>query len=322
MTLAMICKINFPATENRSSVTIRRVESINIESSWEFLTDRANITMARNVKLFKNKKVREIFRNGDPVEIWMGYDKEENLIKEFEGYITSVSADIPIEIKCEDKMFELKKHNVNYAMKTTHLKDLIAAIIPEGINTDVADMEISKERFPNTTTAKVLEKLQESNIYSYFKGQTLVVGKIYSDDEQRPVVFNFAKNVVDNNLQYKLKEDVMVLIKATSTLPKGQKISAEFGDKGGVQQSLSYYNINSKDALLILCKEDYEKFKVDGYKGDMTVFGIPSVQHGMKAIVESDLYPDRNGTYWIKSITKSYDTGGIRQTLNLDQRAA
>ena len=319
----MIVKLVFPATENRDyAITIRRVEGVTIESSWELLTDLATITIARNVRFFNKREVREVFRNGDPVEIWMGYDKEENLIKEFEGYITSVSADIPIEIKCEDKMFELKKHNVNYAMKTTQLKDLIAAVIPEGINTDVADMEISKERFPNTTTAKVLEKLQESNIYSYFKGQTLVVGKIYSDDIEEPVIFNFAQNVIDNNLRYRLKEDILVLIKATSTLPKGQKITAQYGDPEGVVQTLSYYPISDKSVLLEKCKQDYEKFKVDGYKGDMTIFGIPSMQHGMKAEVISDIYPDRNGTYWIKSLSKTFNRNGYRQTLNLDQRAA
>ncbi|MEH6405767.1 MAG: hypothetical protein V7767_00655 [Leeuwenhoekiella sp.] len=323
MTVAMIAKIVFPPTEARpEQVTVRQVESVTIESSWELLTDTAVITMPRNVKFFEKRKVREVFRNGDPIEIWLGYDDDRNLIKEFTGYILNVSADIPITIKCEDKMYELKKHSVNYAMKTNKLQDLIKDIIPEGMNTDVADMELSKARFPNTTAAKVLEQLQESNIYSYFKGNQLVVGKIYTDDEEPPVVFNFSRNVVDNALQYKLKDDVLVLIKATSTLPKGKKVNVEFGDKGGVHQNLAYYNIASKDELLKLCKLDYEKFKKDGYQGDLNVFGTPSVRHGMKAKVLSDLYPDRDGTYWIKRVTKSFNNNGFRQALNLDQRSS
>ena len=319
----MIAKLVFPATENRDyTVTIRKVESVTIESSWELLTDTAVVTIPRNVKFFEKRKVREVFRNGDPVEIWLGYDDEAKLIKEFSGYVVSVSADIPIEIKCEDKMFELKKHSVNYAMKTTKLSDLIKAIVPEGMDIDVADFDLSKQRFPNTTAAKVLEQLQEGNIYSYFKGETLVVGKIYTDDEEPPVGFNFSRNVVDNKLQYRLKDEVLILIKATSTLPKGKKITVEFGDKGGVNQNLAYYNIPSKDELLKLCKLDYEKYKQDGYQGDLNVFGIPSVHHGMKARVISDLYPDRDGTYWIKRVIKSFNDQGYRQSLNLDQRAA
>jgi len=323
MKLAMVCKIVFPANDHRKeTLVLRKVESITIESAWELLTDTAVITMPRNVKFFDKQGVREVFRNGDPIQIWFGYDAEENMVKEFDGYITQVSADIPIEIKCEDKMFMLKKHSVNYAMKSTKLQDLISAIVPAGTKTDVADLQISKERFPNTTAAKVLEKLQEAKIYSYYKDDTLVVGKIYSDDEEAPVVFRFGQNVVDNNLQYLRKEDVLILIKATSTLPKGKKLTAEFGDEGGTQQNLSYYNITSKDALVVLCKADYGKFKIDGYKGDLNVFGTPSVRHGMKAKVLSEDYPDRDGTYWIKRTTKTYNTGGIRQKLNLDKRSA
>ena len=320
MTLAMSATIVFSATAHRRGFVVRKLQGISIESSWEMLTDRAVITLPRNVRDFDREKVREVFRNGDPVEIWFGYDG--NMIREFTGFVVEVSADVPIEIKCEDYMYSLKRHSVNYAMKTTRLQDLIAAIVPEGTATDVADMELTKLRFPKTTAAKVLEKLQESNIYSYFKGTELVVGKVYSDDTQPPAVFNFARNVVGHSLQYKTKDDVMVLVKGTSTLPKGQKITAEFGDPGGTEQSLSYYNITSKDALLALVKEDYAKFKKDGYKGNMTVFGVPSVRHGMKAMVLSDIYPDRNGTYWIKSVGKTFDSGGIRQVLNLDERAA
>lgn len=324
MTLAMICKLVFPMTASRPKMTMRKVESIHIESSWELLTDTATITIPRNVKFFDNQKqvhtVREIFRKGDPVEIWFGYDDEQNLKKEFDGFITQVSADIPITLKCEDRMFLLKRQSVNHAMKSTKLQDLIAAIIPEGIPVDVANIEMSKQRFPNTTAAKVLEKLQENNIYSYFKGETLVVGKIYTDDQQPAVVFRFGQNVVDNNLQYQRKDDIFILVKGTSTLAKGRKITAQFGDEGGTEQNLSYYGIESKNALVILCEEDYKKLKQDGYKGDLNVFGIPSVHHGMKAKVVSDLYPDRNGTYYIKRTTKSFDTGGIRQKLNLDQR--
>jgi len=323
MTLAMCAKLIFPATEKRDyNITLRKVESVEINSSWKLLTDTAIIRIPRNVEDFKKENVREVFSPGDPVEIWLGYDGDDKMIKEFSGYIVSASADIPIEIKCQDKMYELKRHSVNYAMKTTKLVDLIKAIVPEGMDIDVADFDLSKQRFPNTTAAQVLERLQESNIYSYFKGDTLVVGKIYTDDTEEPVNFNFNRNVVDNKLQYRLKDEILVFIKAISTLPRGRQITAEFGDKGGVNQNLSYYNIDSKDELLKLCKLDYEKYKQDGYQGDLTAFGIPSVRHGMKARVISETYPDRDGTYWIKRVTKTFSRDGYRQIINLDQRAS
>lgn len=322
----MNAKIIFPATEKRpETLVVRKVTSVIIESSWEMLTDTATIRMPRNVKYFKRKArgmVREVFQNGDPVEIWLGYDNEENLKLEFSGFVTSVSADIPIEIKCEDNMYLLKRHNVNVAMKTNKVADLIEQIIPEGIETDVADLEIGKERFPNTTAAKVLEYLQENNIYSYFKGETLVVGKIYSDDEVEPVRFDFNRNVVDNNLQYRLKEDILLRIIAVSTLPKGKKIKVEYGDKGGTRRNLSYYNIEVEAELLKLAKADYDRGKKDGYEGYIEIFGIPSMRHGMKAEIISSLYPDRNGIYWIKKVVKEFTEQAIyHQKLYLDKQA-
>jgi len=323
MVLAMNAKLVFPATETRGELIIRRVNGVIIESSWETLTDTATIRIPRNIQIGKENlrtSARKIFRNGDPVEIWLGYNGE--LINEFNGYITSVSADIPIEIKCDDAMYLLKRHNVNVAMRTTKVQDLIDQIIPEGIPTDVADIEVGKERFPNTTAAKVLEWLQEANIYSYFKGDTLVVGKIYSDDTEPPMKFDFNRNVVDNNLQYRLKEDILLRIIAISTLPKGKKLKVEYGDESGVRRNLSYYNIEVEAELLKLAKLDYEKSKVDGYEGDIEIFGIPSMRHGMKATIISQMYPDRNGTYWIKSIKKEYtDQAKYHQFLTPDQKA-
>jgi hypothetical protein len=324
MVLAMNAKLVFPARENRSELIIRRLNGVWIESSWQTLTDTARITLPRNIMIGKKRLMehaREIFRNGDPVEIWLGYNGE--LIKEFSGYITSVNTDIPLEIKCDDAMYLLKRHNVNVAMKTNKVADLIKQIIPEGIPTDVADIEISKQRFPDTSAAQVLELLQEANIYSYFKGDTLVVGKIYSDDTEPPKKLDFNRNVVDNNLQYRLKEDILLKIIAISTTPKGKKLKAEYGDEFGVRRTLSYYNIQVEAELIKLAKLDYEKSKVDGYTGDIEIFGIPSMRHGMKADIFSEMYPNRNGVYRIKSVKKQFtDDAKYHQFLSLDKKVA
>lgn len=320
MTLAMVSKIVFPETATHGEIIIRKCNAVKIESSWETLTDTAVIILPRNVRDFDKLNVKTIFKNGDPVEIYLGYDEE--LILEFTGFISEVSADIPIKIKCDDYMYLLKKHDVNISMRSTKLEDLIKSIIPSGIEYDVADINIGTKRFPKTTAAKILEELQGKNIYSYFKGKKLIVGKIYSDDASEPVVFNFSQNVVDNALQYKNKEDVIIKIIATSTLPKGKKIKAEFGDEFGQEQHLSYYNIQLQAELLKLAMADYDKYKVEGFKGNITVFGIPSVTHGMKAQIISYQYPDRKGLYFIKKVTKEFDDSPkYRQIIDLDKKA-
>lgn len=320
MTVAMCSLIVFAPTKSRGEIIIRKVNSVKIESSWEMLTDTATIILPRNVKDFDKLNVKTIFQKGDPVSIKLGYDN--NLIEEFNGFISVVSADIPVKIKCDDWMYLLKKHSVNVSMKSTKLSDLIKLIVPPEIECDVADMNIGTKRFPNTTAAKILEELQENNIYSYFKGKKLIVGKIYSDDAVEPVVFNFSQNIVDNNLQYKNKEDVIIKIIATSTLPKGRKLKAEFGDDFGTEQHLSYYNITVESELLKLAMADYEKYKVDGFEGHITAFGVPSVAHGMKAQIISYQYPDRRGLYFIKKVVKTFDDSPkYHQTIDLDKKA-
>ena len=320
MTLAMVSKIVFPATSTHDEIIIRQCNSVRIESGWEMLTDTAVIILPRNVRDFDKLNVKTIFKKGDPVEIYLGYD--ENLILEFTGFISEVSADIPVKIKCDDYMFLLKKHSVNVAMQSTKLSDLIRLIVPAGVDYEVADINIAPKRYPNTTAAKILEDLQDNNIYSYFVGKKLIVGKIYTDNTTEPVVLNFTQNVVDNNLQYKNKEDVIIKIIATSTLPKGRKLKVEFGDDFGQEQHLSYYNIQLKSELLYLAKLDYEKYKIEGFDGAITIFGVPSVRHGMKAKIISEQYPDRKGLYHIKKVTKEFDDSPkYRQVLNLDKKA-
>jgi hypothetical protein len=320
MTVAMVSKIVFPETDVHGEIVIRKCNSVKIESSWELLTDTAVIVLPRNVRDFDKLNVKQIFKKGDPVEIYLGYD--ENLLLEFTGFVSEVSADIPVKIKCDDYMYLLKKHSVNVSMRSTKLEDLIKLILPAGIEYDVADINIGTKRFPNTTAAKILEELQGNNIYSYFVGKKLVVGKIYTDDVPEPVIFNFSQNVVDNALQYKNKEDVIIKIIATSTLPKGKKLKAEFGDEFGQEQHLSYYNITLEAELLKLAKADYDKFKVECFDGNITVFGVPSVSHGMKAKIISYQYPDRKGLYYIKKVTKEFDDSPkYRQIIDLDKKA-
>lgn len=320
MTVAMVSKIVFPETDTHGEIVIRKCNAVKIESGWELLTDTAVIVLPRNVRDFDKLNVKTIFKKGDPVDIYLGYD--ENLILEFTGFISEVSADIPIRIKCDDYMYLLKKHSVNVSMRSTKLEDLIKLIVPPGIEYEVADMNIGTKRFPNTTAAKILEELQGNNIYSYFKGKKLIVGKIYTDDTAEPVVLNFTQNVVDNNLQYKNKEDVIIKIIATSTSPKGHKLKAEFGDDFGLEQHLSYYNIQLESELLNLAKVDYDKYKVEGFDGTITIFGTPSVSHGMKAQIISYQYPDRKGLYFIKKVTKEFDDSPkFRQILDLDKKA-
>lgn len=324
MTLAMNCHIVFAKTDHREEIILTQVTEITIESSWSLLTATAEITLPRKIKFFDKNKVRDIFRRGDFVTIAFGYNGINK--EEFRGYITEVAADIPIKIKLQDEMWKLKQIPVNFSSPNISLKDLLTTICP-GYKIDALEgVQIGSVRFPKTTVSAVLDKLNGEpwKLKAYVKTideiPVLVCGKEYSDDSNiEKEYFHLEKNCVSSSLNYVRKEDLLILIKGVSTLVNGSKIEAEFGDKNGEQRQLTHYN-KTKQELEVLVKLDYEKYKQDKFDGSFTAFGIPSVKHGMKANLTSDLYDDRNGVYYIEGVTKSFGRAGIRQEIKLDAK--
>jgi extradiol dioxygenase family protein len=146
-------------------------------------------------------------------------------------------------------------------------------------------------------------------------GKKLVCGKIYADDsDSETVELHLEKNVVNNDLNYKDKEDVLIRINAVSTLKNGDKIEVTVGDETGEERQLSYYGIEIEAELTKLANEDLKKYKVDGFTGSVKAFGIPFFKHGMKVNLESDLYPDRNGLYYVEeTIVDFNDTPNYRR---------
>jgi hypothetical protein len=327
MALAMTARITFLETDNRKHVVISKPNAVNIESGWKMLTDRATIVLPRNIPYFSkhkpyfNKhKVNEVFKKGDPVVIELGYNGFNYV--EFIGYISRVSADIPIKIECEDEMYQLKKIPVNISLQKTSLKQLLETIAP-GYDIDALEVEIGAQRFPKTTVAKVLDYLQKDySLFSYMKGKQLVCGKIYADDsDQEPIRLHLEKNVVSNELNYKNKEDVIIRINAVSTLPNGTKIEVFVGDEDGEERQLSYYGIEIEAELEKLAKEDLKKYKVDGFDGSIKMFGYPKVDHGQKVELTSNLYPDRNGIYYVERTQIDFDDSPqFRRTIQLGDK--
>jgi hypothetical protein len=324
MTLPMNCRIIFAKNDRRPEIVLTQVTEIIVESSWTLLTSTAEIVIPRKVKFFDKNSVRDTFRRGDYVTIAFGYNGKNNL--EFKGYITEVSADIPISIKLQDEMWKLKQIPVNFSSPNISLKELLTQIAP-GYKIDALEgVQIGSVRFPKTTVAAVLEKLQQDpwKLNTYFKtvneNLVLVCGKYYADDSSEPKVnFHLERNCVSSSLNYVRKDDVLILIKGVSTLTNGTKIEVEFGDKDGQTIQLTHYNKTKKE-LEVLVKLDYEKSKQDRFDGSFTAFGIPSVKHGQKASLTSSLYKDRNGTYFIEGVTKSFNRDGIRQVIKLNQK--
>lgn len=313
MVLAMCAHIVFPATAHRAEIAVRKIAMAEVKTSWKLLTATAMIELPRNTVDFNKlgtaaydkKNVRDVFRYGDQVQIKLGFNGV--LIEEFSGYITEVGADIPITLRCQDEMWKLKQEPVNVSLKNATLDDLLKAIIPAGYTYDANPVELGSVRYANVTVAKVLEKLkQDYNLYSYMNGTELVIGKIYTDNQDEVHKINI-DNIPGNNLVYKRADELQVLIRAVSTQNDGTKIETTVGDEGGEERQLTYYGISSVAELKKLAELDYEKYKVDGYEGDLEIYGNVDIDHGDKVEIHSPLFPDRDGTYYVDEIVATYD---------------
>lgn len=308
--------IIFEATEHRKAIELSRVHAVFIESSWQQLTDLAEIHLPRNVRYFDKQQVKQLFRRGDPVEIKLGYDGV--LETQFLGYVKRVSADIPIRIECEDEMFQVKKIPVNYSHPDVLLNDMLKELVPGYEIEALEGVELGAVRFSQTTVGEVLEKLQqEFKLYTFFKPRTktLISGKVYSSQEESSISgFDLERSVVSNHLEYLHRDDILVKVNGTA-INKGEKLEYEYGDDQADKNINWQFSVKNQSALKEAVKRFYEANKRDGFIGSFVGFGVPSVQQGQKIQLNSSLYEDREGIYYIDGVNKSFSSNGYRQQI-------
>ena len=319
--LIMNAKVVFKATESHPEFYIRRISEVEIESSWKMICSTAQVVLPRNIKDFNQNKVKDWFKRGDKVEIYLCYGLDEDLILEFSGYITQVSADYPITIKLEDEMWRLKQIPVNFSSKNEKLKSFVQKYVTDyPIDID-AEAPLGAVNIKNKTLGEVFKKFQEDlSLYPFIRNGKLVVAKPYSDVTDKIPVFDLEKNCVSNDLNYLSKEErtVKVIAESVQNFAKTKKkLKFELGDpdpKTTINKTLSVTTLNDLQAEV---RRIYDLYKKEGFDGSFTTFGTPSVQHGQKVKITSSLYNDREGIYYIDSIKKKFSRDGYRQEIEL-----
>ncbi|MNS21778.1 hypothetical protein D3C72_535480 [compost metagenome] len=314
----MTGKLTFPAwqdTEGKPMV-IRKFTAVHIDQTFKQITQFAEITMPRNVKTFDKNNVREIFRKGDPVIIELGYDGND--VEEFRGYIDRVSSDIPIVIRVEDEMYKARKIPVNYTAKNISLPNLLKKIAP-GYEIDALDVKLGDVRYSKKLLGDVLEDIKSKlKLHTYFIGKKLVCGKYYTEKSGSNIpLFDLERNTVNNSLNYKNKEDVVVKIDAHSITADGKKVTFSLGEVGGDHLKLQYYNVKVKAELEKKVRLDYERATRGGFTGSFTAFGKPRVSFGEKCNLQSAVYPDRNGQYYVEGTVIDFNDQGFRREIKL-----
>ena len=319
--LIMNAKVVFKATPNHKEFFIRRISEVEIETSWKMICSTAQVVLPRNIKDFNQNKVKDWFKRGDKVEIYLCYGLDEDLILEFSGYITQVSADYPITIKLEDEMWRLKQIPVNFSSKNEKLKSFVQKYVTDYPILIDAEVPLGAVNIKNKTLGEVFKKFQEDlSLYSFIRNGKLVVAKPYSDVTDEIPVFDLERNCVSNDLNYLSKEERTVKVVAESVqnfAKTKKKLKFELGDpdpKTTINKTLSVTTLNDLQAEV---RRIYDLYKKEGFDGSFTTFGTPSVQHGQKVKITSSLYNDREGVYYSGAVKKIFNKDGYRQEIEL-----
>ncbi len=315
----MSCKVTI------GNVIINYVNSITIIESIKKLSDTGTIILPREYleasvngskKTFAGKNILDFIKVDNAVTIELGYD--DDLATEFTGYVTSISADIPLVIKCEDEMFKLRKSNFAKAFSSVSLLQLLKTISP-GYSYDILDdIKLGKFTLNNESAYQILERLRKDyGLHARFVGKVLQVGFIISLVPQTVHQINMNRNVraIQNDLKFVRKEDFKILFKAISINRDGSRIKYEFGDKGGAQRTLHFMN-KTKETLKLLTEKNYKSLNFDGYRGTIPTWGLPRTKAGDSVQITDPNYEnsEHDGKYLIEEVIKKFNsTDGFKR---------
>lgn len=311
------------------------VNSVEIRSTWEQLTDTATITIPKKLRLKKNGQFSEnitvgvdaLWKRGDPVEINLGYD--DILDKRFTGFITGIVPKLPPEFHCQDAMWQLKQVNIPKYTKTVGLRQLLKDILPSSFKFVADDVDLGKFRITRATIAEVLDYIRKRyGLSAYFRAGNLYVGFAYqlgrntTVDTNNLATFEFQKNIINaDSLSYLRDDDVSIMVTAVNVKQDNTRTEIKVGDSFGDQRTLYFYNL-SDATVKELATEALEKLKYEGFRGSFTTFLQPWVQHGDAIKIVDAEVPDRNGVYLVRQVITTFGTGGGRQEITLDRKIA
>lgn len=312
------------------SFIFNSVNEIEITKSVEELGDTALIKLPTRFKVKQNgeqKFTEDAIKVGDKVVITLGYQDKYSGV-EFTGFVKKISPKIPMEIHCEDAMYHLRRKNINKSWTTpTTLKEIVQEVVsgtPVQLSKlmDNQSLPVDKWIIQNANGAQVLESIKKDLLQTIFIDDE---GKLYVGLEQftnigQTVVYDLNYNLVENNLEFKSKEERKIKVKYTYIDKENKRKSIEIGDADGEQREYHTSVISDLKKLEEMAKAEIEKLKYDGFEGDVTSFLIPFATRGMKAKLLDSEHPNREGNYFIKKVVTTFGTSGARRKISIGNR--
>jgi len=311
-------------------IRFRGCHEFKITKSVDEASVTGKITLPRMV-LFDSKQrsflsVAKEVKMKDPVTIKAGY-KEDEIHQLFTGYVKAVNTGDRVVIDIEDPMFLLRLKPIVITKKDVTLKALLGELVSGtglSVSGKSADMKIDEFQY-NGNVAGAISKLKESlklTVYINGSNQVYAGGESMEllspeDSPYKLAKLTYGRNIISNNVEYQTAESKPILIVVKGKKKKGEEVVATAGMDGGDKQTYMRYNVTDKDTLQQIADELYAKQSYTGFRGTLTIFGIPRVVMGGTIQYRNENYQDVEGRYFVKGVEITGGPGGLRQIATL-----
>lgn len=299
-----------------------RLHEVQIEDSIKKLGKSARLRLPATARLERagelvsEVEVAKVFTVGDPVVIRLGYDGD--LVEEFRGYVKRISPTVPLEIECEDEVYQLRRKQLQKAFKSTTLSQLINFILADTdieVVNEMPEINFRKFTFKNVNAAQALEKLRKDyGLTIYFRdfGQ-LVVG-LASETDGMMVKYTIGQNVIKHSLEWEDEENLSLKVKAVAISKDNEFTTKVVGDPNGEQRTIYFYNLAAGEDLEQRAEQEILKYKYSGYRGSLEGFLLPVCRIGNTVRLRDETFDNKEGDYLVESVkTTLSDRGGRRQ---------
>lgn len=298
------------------------LDSVEIHRSVELLADTATIKLP-GAQYNAVLEVEDKISRGDAVSVKIGYT-ENGLKEEFKGWLQRIGTDGgDITLLCEDDLFTFRKELKNEVLQGVTLKELLEKVV-EGIGASYTvscsyEWTYSKFVINNATGYDVLKKVQEeSGADIYLQGEVLHIhppGEVVGQER----LYDFAQNVEKVDLTYRKAEDKKIKVVVKALMPDGTVKEIEVGSTGGDKVEVK---CATNDAASMKARGELElkRRNFDGYDGSIETWLIPDCVPGDTATLRDRDYPEKDGSYFVRSVTTTFGKDGGRRKVELGFR--
>jgi len=141
-------------------------------------------------------------------------------------------------------------------------------------------------------------------------------------EDRKKHKFDFEKNIISSDLEYKRKDEVKIKVKAISISSKdNSKIEVTKGDKEGELRTINKVDL-SKSQLEEEAIRQIDLLKYEGFRGSFESFGQPFTRPCDSVELTDPNVKERNGSYFVKSVSYSFGMNGYRQNVELDKKVS